>query len=183
MKKIHAETDKTPASMLQLAISRKKRTISGFSRPQRAFFAIIRLCFGGTKHTAATQEVAFSGLKTAFLGNGIPRDLPACIGFGEMVTIIRGDKMDNAKNNADFREKLFELMKDIDGVTTPNKDKIIRLTKKTKKGHDLLQTKLGNLQSSLDSLRLGLKYLIFDLEATRRENNDLRKRLDQNPPK
>ncbi|RKY12442.1 MAG: hypothetical protein DRP52_04660 [Planctomycetota bacterium] len=91
--------------------------------------------------------------------------------------------MDNAKNNADFREKLFELMKDIDGVTTPNKDKIIRLTKKTKKGHDLLQTKLGNLQSSLDSLRLGLKYLIFDLEATRRENNDLRKRLDQNPPK
>lgn len=91
--------------------------------------------------------------------------------------------MGNPDNNADFREKLFELMKDIDGVTTPDKDKIIRLTKKTKKGHDLLQTKLGNLQQSLDSLRLGLKYLIFDLEATRRENNELRKRLDQNPPK
>ncbi len=86
-------------------------------------------------------------------------------------------------DNADFREKLFELMKDINGVTTPDKDNILRLTKKTKKGHDLLQTKLGNLQSSLDSLRLGLKYLIFDLEATRRENNDLRKRLNQNPPK
>ena len=86
-------------------------------------------------------------------------------------------------DNADFREKLFELMKDINGVTTPDKDNILRLTKKTKKGHDLLQTKLGNLQSSLDSLRLGLKYLIFDLEATRLENNDLRKRLNQNPPK
>ncbi len=86
-------------------------------------------------------------------------------------------------DNANFREKLFELMKDIDGVTAPDKDKIIRLTKKTQKGHDLLQTKLGNLQQSLDSLRLGLKYLIFDLEATRRENNDLRKRLDQNPPR
>ncbi len=85
-------------------------------------------------------------------------------------------------DNADFREKLFELMKDIDGVTAPDKEKIVRLTKKTKQGHDLLQTKLGNLQQSLDSLRLGLKYLIFDLEATRRENNDLRKRLDQNPP-
>ena len=86
-------------------------------------------------------------------------------------------------DNADFREKLFELMKDIDGVTTPKKDKIIRLSKKTQKGHDVLQKKLGNLQQSLDSLRLGLKYLIFDLEATRRENNELRKRLDQNPPR
>jgi hypothetical protein len=96
-----------------------------------------------------------------------------------MVTISGVMKMDNA----DFREKLFELMKDIDGVTVPDKDKVIRLTKKTKKGHDLLQKKLGNLQQSLDSLRLGLKYLIFDLEATRRENSDLRKRLDQNPPR
>ena len=91
--------------------------------------------------------------------------------------------MDNAKDNTGFREKLFELMKDIDGVTAPDKDKIIRLTRKSKRGHDLLQTKLGNLQQSLDSLRLGLKYLIFDLEATRRENSDLRKRLNQNPPK
>ena len=91
--------------------------------------------------------------------------------------------MDNAKDNTNFREKLFELMKDIDGVTAPDKSKILRLTKRTKKSQDLLQTKLGNLQSSLDSLRLGLKYLIFDLEATRRENSDLRKRLNQNPPK
>ena len=85
-------------------------------------------------------------------------------------------------DNADFREKLFELMKDIDSITAPDKDKIIRLSKKTRKGHDLLQTKLRHLQNSLDSLRLGLKYLIFDLEATRRENNELRKRLNQNPP-
>ncbi|MEN8128466.1 MAG: hypothetical protein ABFR90_11795 [Planctomycetota bacterium] len=88
------------------------------------------------------------------------------------------DKMDHVN----FRDKLFELLKDIDGVTAPDKNKIIRLTKKTQKGHDVLQKKLGNLQQSLDSLRLGLKYLIFDLEATRRENNDLRKRLDKNPP-
>ena len=36
---------------------------------------------------------------------------------------------------------------------------------------------------ALDSLRLGLKYLIFDLEATRRENTELKKKLDQNPPR
>lgn len=86
-------------------------------------------------------------------------------------------------DDVNFREKLFELLKDIDGVTNPEKEKVIRLTKKAKQQQDILQVKLNNLQQSLDSLRLGLKYLIFDLEATRRENNDLRKRLDQNPPK
>ncbi|MDH4201866.1 MAG: hypothetical protein OEV87_03145 [Phycisphaerae bacterium] len=86
-------------------------------------------------------------------------------------------------DDVNFREKLFELLKDIDGVTTPEKSKVIQLTKKTRQGQDMLQQKLSNLQQSLDSLRLGLKYLIFDLEATRRENNDLRKRLDGNPPR
>ena len=86
-------------------------------------------------------------------------------------------------NDANFRKKLFELLEDINGVTNPEKEKVIRLTKKAKQQQDILQIKLNNLQQSLDSLRLGLKYLIFDLEATRRENTDLRKRLDQNPPK
>ncbi|MHC4855142.1 MAG: hypothetical protein ACYS72_01900 [Planctomycetota bacterium] len=86
-------------------------------------------------------------------------------------------------DDVNFREKLFELLKDIDGVTAPEKSKVIQLTKKSRQGQDMLQQKLSNLQQSLDSLRLGLKYLIFDLEATRRENNDLRKRLDQNPPR
>ncbi len=40
-------------------------------------------------------------------------------------------------DNADFREKLFELMKDIDGVTAPDKDKVIQLTKKTQKSREL----------------------------------------------
>ena len=86
-------------------------------------------------------------------------------------------------DDVNFREKLFELLKDIDGVTTPDKSKVVRLARKTRKNQDLLQKKLGDLQQSLDSLRLGLKYLIFDLEATRRENTDLRKRLDKNPPR
>ena len=86
-------------------------------------------------------------------------------------------------NDANFRKKLFELLEDINGVTNPEKEKVIRLTKKAKQQQDILQIKLNNLQQSLDSLRLGLKYLIFDLEATRRENTELRKRLDQNPPR
>ena len=37
------------------------------------------------------------------------------------------------------------------------------------------------MQESIDFLRLGIKYLLFDLEATRRENGYLRKMLEQNP--
>ncbi|MHC5119574.1 MAG: hypothetical protein ACYSOH_06105, partial [Planctomycetota bacterium] len=63
-------------------------------------------------------------------------------------------------DDVNFREKLFELLKDIDGVTAPEKSKVIQLTKKSRQGQDMLQQKLSNLQQSLDSLRLGLKYLI-----------------------
>jgi hypothetical protein len=38
---------------------------------------------------------------------------------------------------------------------------------------------IGDLQESLDYLRLSIKYLVFDLEATRRENQYLRKLLDR----
>jgi len=38
---------------------------------------------------------------------------------------------------------------------------------------------LFELRDALDSLRLSVKYLAFDLEATRRENETLRKELEQ----
>ena len=38
---------------------------------------------------------------------------------------------------------------------------------------------IADLQDSLDYLRLSVKYLVFDLEATRRENQYLRKLLDR----
>ena len=37
---------------------------------------------------------------------------------------------------------------------------------------------MSSLQDSIDFLRLSIKYLIFDLEATRRENEQLRKMLE-----
>ena len=38
---------------------------------------------------------------------------------------------------------------------------------------------MTDLQESLDYLRLSIKYLVFDLEATRRENSYLRKMLEE----
>lgn len=37
---------------------------------------------------------------------------------------------------------------------------------------------MSNMQESIDFLRLGIKYVMFDLEATRRENAGLRKMLE-----
>ena len=38
---------------------------------------------------------------------------------------------------------------------------------------------LGLVQDALSQLRLDMKYLVFDLEATRRERDDYRQRLEQ----
>lgn len=37
---------------------------------------------------------------------------------------------------------------------------------------------LGLVQDALSQLRLDMKYLLFDLEATRRERDDFRRQLD-----
>ena len=44
---------------------------------------------------------------------------------------------------------------------------------------DRIQAAIGELQDSLDYLRLSVKYLVFDLEATRRENAYLRRLVEQ----
>lgn len=45
--------------------------------------------------------------------------------------------------------------------------------------HKKLKENLDRLQDSLDNLRLVTKYQTFDLEATRRENANLRKLLEE----
>jgi uncharacterized membrane protein len=85
-------------------------------------------------------------------------------------------------DDAQFEDKLEELLQDAVSVPPPQQEKIIHLARKSKEHHDRLQQKLSTLQQSLDYLRLSIKYLIFDLEATRRENVELRKRVNDPKP-
>ena len=80
-------------------------------------------------------------------------------------------------DNAD--KKLEELINDINNVPLPQREKLMDLARKTDKYHQQLKDSIGKLQGSLDCLRLSVKYLIFDLEATRRENAKLKKSLDE----
>lgn len=88
-------------------------------------------------------------------------------------------KSDNMNESA-FEKKLNELVNEIGTIPVSQRKKLISLTQRTQNCHKKLTKSIGSLQESLDYLRLSIKYLLFDLEATRRENAYLRKLLEDN---
>jgi hypothetical protein len=82
-------------------------------------------------------------------------------------------------NEQDFQAKLGELISQISSVPEGERTDLLKLAEETKSRHDRMKKTIGDLQDSLDYLRLSVKYLVFDLEATRRENQYLRKLLDR----
>ena len=75
-------------------------------------------------------------------------------------------------------DKLNELIKEIGSIPAPQRKKLITLARETDSCRKKLDKSVNSLQESLDYLRLSVKYLIFDLEATRRENKVLKTELD-----
>lgn len=84
-------------------------------------------------------------------------------------------------NEAEFQKRLAELVAEIDTLPEPERDRLKKLADETRDRHEKIKQSVSSLQESIDFLRLGIKYLLFDLEATRRENNYLRKMLEQDP--
>ena len=82
-------------------------------------------------------------------------------------------------NEQQFQHKLAELMKEISTLPKAERDKLTALASQTQQRHEKLRQSVGNLQESLDYLRLSIKYLVFDLEATRRENVYLRQMVEE----
>ena len=78
-----------------------------------------------------------------------------------------------------FQTKLSELMKKIKQLPEEERPTLERLAEEAKRRRERIQSAVGELQESLDYLRLTIKYLVFDLEATRRENTYLRKLVEQ----
>ena len=82
--------------------------------------------------------------------------------------------MDGAK----LEGKLNELIKEFEAASDPQHKKLAMLAKQARDNHKQLQKSVDNLQGSLDYLRICIKYQLFDLEATRRENKYLKKMLE-----
>lgn len=79
----------------------------------------------------------------------------------------------------DFQAKLAELIQQINHLPAPEREKLQQLADDTRGRHEQMNKTVNELQESLDYLRLSVKYLVFDLEATRRENQYLRKLLEK----
>lgn len=72
-------------------------------------------------------------------------------------------------------------MAQIDTLPAGERERLRALADQTRARHEHLRKSVSSLQESIDFLRLWIKYLLFDLEATRRENAYLRKMLEQDP--
>ncbi len=80
-------------------------------------------------------------------------------------------------DEAAFEKKMNELVEEIKGLPDPQRKELITLVRNTGKTHNKLRKSMDQLQESLDYLRVCVKYLLFDLDATRRENENLKKLL------
>jgi len=78
-----------------------------------------------------------------------------------------------------FQTKFNELLDRIRDLPDPQRNGLEQIAEETKLRRDRIQKSVTELQDSLDYLRLSVKYLVFDLEATRRENAYLRKLIEQ----
>lgn len=77
-----------------------------------------------------------------------------------------------------FQRKLAELIAEIGTLPAGERDKLQRLAEQTRERHQQLKETVSSLQESIDFVRLSIKYMLFDLEATRRENAQLKKMLE-----
>jgi hypothetical protein len=81
-------------------------------------------------------------------------------------------------NEEELARQLDELVTQAEGGT--GLAKLSALARRAGQQRRRLQKSISVLEESLDYLRVCIKYMVFDLEATRRENRDLRKLSEEN---
>jgi len=82
-------------------------------------------------------------------------------------------------NEQEFQAKLRDLIQQINHLPPAERERLTKLADDARERHQRMNKTIAELQESLDYLRLSVKYLVFDLEATRRENQYLRRLLER----
>ena len=82
-----------------------------------------------------------------------------------------------------FNKRLRELISEIANLPADKQKQLAPLVEETKSRHDKIKENMDKVTKSLGDLRICLKYLLFDLEATRRERDRLKSIVDNQPPK
>ncbi len=78
-----------------------------------------------------------------------------------------------------IQQGVYQLLTDVGALPEADRLRLENLAKKAQEQHQELKLAVSGLNESVDFLRLSIKYLLFDLEATRRENAELRRMLEQ----
>ena len=74
---------------------------------------------------------------------------------------------------------LEALLSQMDTLPEPQRQRLLSAADASRRRHEQLRQTVARLQETLDHLRLSVKYLCFDVEATRRENVYLRHMLEE----
>lgn len=82
-------------------------------------------------------------------------------------------------NDQEFQSKLGQMLEQINHLPADQKERLTGMAEEARERHTRMKKTVADLQDSLDYLRLSIKYIMFDLEATRRENAYLRKLLEK----
>ena len=108
---------------------------------------------------------------------------PGPVRASGLVSSLPRRQTTNPEGKADMKENEFQsrlqsLLEQIDTLPEGERPKLAKLAEETQQRHVRMKKTISELQDSLDHLRLSVKYLVFDLEATRRENKYLRNMLE-----
>lgn len=98
--------------------------------------------------------------------------------FGEFQLGGQKERGGRVVDRQTFKEKLQKLVEEMKQFPEMKRKDLEMLTGEIGSKYEEIVTSLKALQETLDSLRLEVKYLLFDLDATKRENAALRKRLE-----
>ena len=78
-----------------------------------------------------------------------------------------------------FQEKMNQILERIRELPANQAPAATEAADTAALRRERVQGSVAELQDALDYLRLSVKYLVFDLEATRRENAYLRRMIEQ----
>jgi len=74
-------------------------------------------------------------------------------------------------NDHKFQKKFDAILAKIESIPEKDRKRLLSLAEETQTRHHDLKNSFSRMRESLADLQLRLTYLIFDLEATKRERN------------
>ena len=82
-------------------------------------------------------------------------------------------------NERNIEERMSLLIEKLQALPIEHRKSLEELCDHDGEQRSSVEESVAKLQNSFDYLRLSVKYMVFDLEATRRENVYLRKLVEQ----